>query len=92
MSSARTHGSRVPQGRRAKESDTPANCARVAARPETLDRPDSGHDEAGATERNLGAVNVELTPDKLREIDTAASKIEVHGARLPEAVLQYSNR
>lgn len=41
---------------------------------------------------NLGAVNVELTPDDLREIDAAASKIEVRGARLPEAVLQYSNR
>jgi aryl-alcohol dehydrogenase-like predicted oxidoreductase len=41
---------------------------------------------------NLGAVNIELTTDDLREINTAASKIEVHGARLPEAVLQYSNR
>lgn len=41
---------------------------------------------------NLGAVNIELTPDDLREIAAAASKIEVKGARLPEAVLQYSNR
>ena len=41
---------------------------------------------------NLAAVDIELTPDDLREIDAAASKIEVHGARLPEAVLQYSNR
>ena len=41
---------------------------------------------------NLGAVDLELTPDDLREIDAAASKIEVKGARLPEAVLQYSNR
>ena len=41
---------------------------------------------------NLGAVSVELTPDDLREIDAAASKIEVRGARLPEAVLRYSNR
>ena len=41
---------------------------------------------------NLGAVDIELTPDDLREIDAAASKIEVQGARLPEAVLQYSNR
>lgn len=40
---------------------------------------------------NLGAVDIELTPDDLREIDAAASKIEVQGARLPEAVLQYSN-
>jgi aryl-alcohol dehydrogenase-like predicted oxidoreductase len=41
---------------------------------------------------NLGAVNIELTPDDLREINAAASKIEVQGARLPESVLQYSNR
>lgn len=41
---------------------------------------------------NLGAEDIELTPDDLREIDAAASKIEVQGARLPEAVLQYSNR
>jgi len=41
---------------------------------------------------NLGAVNIELTADDLREINTAASKIEVQGARLPEAVLQFSNR
>jgi aryl-alcohol dehydrogenase-like predicted oxidoreductase len=41
---------------------------------------------------NLGAVSIELTNDELREIDAAASKIAVQGARLPEAVLQYSNR
>lgn len=33
---------------------------------------------------NIGAVSVELTPDDLREIDSAASKIEVQGARYPE--------
>jgi aryl-alcohol dehydrogenase-like predicted oxidoreductase len=43
-------------------------------------------------QENLGAVSIELTPDDLREIDATASKIEVRGARLPEAVLQYSNR
>ena len=41
---------------------------------------------------NLGAVNIELTTDDLREINAAASKIDVQGARLPESVLQYSNR
>ena len=40
---------------------------------------------------NLGAVNVDLTADDLREINDTAAKIEVQGARLPEAVLQYSN-
>ena len=32
-------------------------------------------------EENLGAAAIELTPDDLREINNAASKIEVHGAR-----------
>ncbi len=32
-------------------------------------------------EENMGAVNIELSPDDLRELDTEASKIEVQGAR-----------
>ncbi len=43
-------------------------------------------------EENLGAVNVTLTPDDLREIEAAASKIHVQGARLPEAVLAMTER
>jgi len=43
-------------------------------------------------EENLGAVNVELTPDDLREIADAAATIDVQGARLPEAVLKHSYR
>lgn len=35
-------------------------------------------------DENIGAVSVELTPDDLREIDNAASKITVEGARYPE--------
>jgi aryl-alcohol dehydrogenase-like predicted oxidoreductase len=35
-------------------------------------------------EENLGAAEVELTPDDLREIDAAASQITVQGARYPE--------
>src|SRR6202051_1142979 len=35
-------------------------------------------------EENIGAVAVELTSDDLREIDSAAAKIEVQGARYPE--------
>ncbi len=37
-------------------------------------------------EENIGAVKVELTPDDLREIDSAASKITIEGARYPEAL------
>jgi aryl-alcohol dehydrogenase-like predicted oxidoreductase len=35
-------------------------------------------------EENIGAVNIELTPEDLREIESAASKIKVEGARYPE--------
>jgi aryl-alcohol dehydrogenase-like predicted oxidoreductase len=35
-------------------------------------------------EENIGAAEIELTPDDLREIDSAASKITVQGARYPE--------
>lgn len=35
-------------------------------------------------EENIGAAAVELTPDDLREIDSAASKITVQGDRYPE--------
>jgi aryl-alcohol dehydrogenase-like predicted oxidoreductase len=41
---------------------------------------------------NLGAAEVILTRGDLEEIAESASKISVHGARLPEAVLQYSYR
>jgi aryl-alcohol dehydrogenase-like predicted oxidoreductase len=33
---------------------------------------------------NIGAVEIELKPNDLREIDTAASKIKVEGDRYPE--------
>jgi aryl-alcohol dehydrogenase-like predicted oxidoreductase len=33
---------------------------------------------------NLGAINVHLTPSDLREIDSAVSKITVHGGRMNE--------
>jgi hypothetical protein len=35
-------------------------------------------------EENLGAASVELTPDDLRDIESAAARITVHGARYPE--------
>ncbi len=37
-------------------------------------------------EENIGSVNVELTPDDLREIDSADSKITIQGDRYPEAL------
>ena len=35
-------------------------------------------------EENIGAVHVELTPNDLQEIENAAAKIQVQGARYPE--------
>ena len=43
-------------------------------------------------EENLGAADVELTLDDLDEIQNAAAKIPVLGARLPEEVLKLTNR
>jgi aryl-alcohol dehydrogenase-like predicted oxidoreductase len=43
-------------------------------------------------EENLGAVDIELTAEDLREIDTAAEKIGVHGARYPEEFQKLVNR
>jgi len=43
-------------------------------------------------DENIGAVAVELTPDDLRDIESAASKITVHGARYPEKLEQLTGR
>jgi aryl-alcohol dehydrogenase-like predicted oxidoreductase len=43
-------------------------------------------------EENIGALSVELTPADLREIDSAASKITVQGARYPERLEQMTGR
>ena len=43
-------------------------------------------------EENIGAAAIELTPDDLREIESAASKITVQGARYPEKLEQLTGR
>jgi aryl-alcohol dehydrogenase-like predicted oxidoreductase len=43
-------------------------------------------------EENLGAADVELTSEDVRDIETSFAKIPVKGARLPEEILQFSNR
>jgi hypothetical protein len=40
----------------------------------------------------FGAVAIELTPDDLREIESAASKMTVQGARYPENLERLSYR
>ena len=41
-------------------------------------------------EENLGAVNVDLNENDLKEIDEAVSRLKLEGARLPEAVLKMT--
>jgi aryl-alcohol dehydrogenase-like predicted oxidoreductase len=43
-------------------------------------------------EENIGAISIELTPGDLREIESAASKITVQGARYPEKLEQMTGR
>ena len=43
-------------------------------------------------EENLGAASVELTPDDLRDIDGASSKMKMEGARYPERLEQMTGR
>jgi aryl-alcohol dehydrogenase-like predicted oxidoreductase len=43
-------------------------------------------------EENLGAVNVALTENDLRQIDEASSELKLEGARLPEAMLKMTGR
>jgi aryl-alcohol dehydrogenase-like predicted oxidoreductase len=46
--------------------------------------PIPGTTKLNRLEENIGALAVELTPQDLRDIDTAASKIKLEGARYPE--------
>ena len=43
-------------------------------------------------DENIGALAVELTPDDLREIDTAAAKITIQGERYPERLMKTVGR
>ncbi len=52
--------------------------------------PIPGTRKVARLDENLGATAVELTSADLREIEDAASKIAIQGARLPEQVLKLS--
>jgi aryl-alcohol dehydrogenase-like predicted oxidoreductase len=43
-------------------------------------------------EENLGAANLVLSPNDLREIEDASERIEVHGARYPEELQKLVGR
>jgi aryl-alcohol dehydrogenase-like predicted oxidoreductase len=76
-----------------KKKATPAQIALawlLAQKPWIVPIP--GTTKPARLEENIGAAAIELTPDDLREIDSASSKITVHGARYPEKLEQMSGR
>jgi aryl-alcohol dehydrogenase-like predicted oxidoreductase len=54
--------------------------------------PIPGTTKLNRLDENIGAVSVELTPDDLCEIESAASEIKVEGARYPERLEQMTGR
>jgi aryl-alcohol dehydrogenase-like predicted oxidoreductase len=54
--------------------------------------PIPGTTKVSRLEENLWAVNINLSADDLREIDSAASKIKVEGARYPEHLQKMVGR
>jgi len=54
--------------------------------------PIPGTTKLSRLEENLGAVGVQLGADELRAIGEAASKIDLQGARLPQAALDMTGR
>jgi aryl-alcohol dehydrogenase-like predicted oxidoreductase len=77
----------------AKKHATPAQIALawlLAQKPWIVPIP--GTTKLTRLEENLGAAAIELTPADLSEIDSAASKITVQGARYPEKLQQTVGR
>ena len=71
----------IAEGKRA----TPAQIALawlLAQKPWIVSIP--GTTKLNRLEENIGTVSIQLTPEDLRDIDAAASKIKVEGARYPE--------
>lgn len=76
-----------------KKNGTPAQIALawlLAQKPWIVPIP--GTTKLHRLEENLGAVNIQLTSDDLRDINAAVAKIEVQGERLPAAVLKMIDR
>jgi aryl-alcohol dehydrogenase-like predicted oxidoreductase len=77
----------------ARKGATPAQIALawlLAQKPWIVPIP--GTTKLSRLEENLGAASIELTAEDLREIEAAASKITVEGARYPEQMEQMTGR
>jgi aryl-alcohol dehydrogenase-like predicted oxidoreductase len=76
-----------------KKNATPAQIALawlLAQKPWIVPIP--GTTKLHRLDENLGAANVQLTADDLRDVESAAAKIKVEGARYPEALEQLTGR
>lgn len=76
-----------------KKKATPAQIALawlLAQKPWIVPIP--GTTKLNRLEENIGAVDVELSSDDLREIENAAAGIQIHGARYPEKMEQMTGR
>jgi aryl-alcohol dehydrogenase-like predicted oxidoreductase len=81
--------SKIAEGKKA----TPAQIALawlLAQKPWIVPIP--GTTKLHRLEENIGAVAVELTADDLRDIESAAAKITIEGARYPEKLEQLTGR
>jgi aryl-alcohol dehydrogenase-like predicted oxidoreductase len=76
-----------------KKNATPAQVALawlLAQKPYIVPIP--GTTKLTRLEENMGAVDIHLTPGDLAEIESAAAKIKVQGARYPEKLEAMTNR
>lgn len=76
-----------------QKSATPAQVALawlLAQKPWMVPIP--GTTKVNRLEENIGAVNVKLSPEDLRELENAAAKIPVQGARYPEELQKLVGR
>ena len=77
----------------ARKGATPAQVALawlLAQNPWTVPIP--GTTKQHRLEENLGAVELELTPADLSELDTGTARITIQGERLPEVALKMTGR
>ncbi|MGA2798501.1 MAG: aldo/keto reductase [Thermoguttaceae bacterium] len=76
-----------------RKKATPAQIALgwlLAQRPWIVPIP--GTTKLDRLDENIGAISVELTPDDVRDIESAAAKITVQGARYPEKLERMTGR
>jgi aryl-alcohol dehydrogenase-like predicted oxidoreductase len=78
-------------GRRKKATPAQIALAWLLARKEWI-VPIPGTTKMHRLEENLGSADVELTPEDLRDIETASSNIKVEGARYPERLERMTGR